>query len=85
LLKTTALRLAADGWQIAVAGRSFDKLDKTAEANRRAGGEDMPVQAFRQPSPPPRDGKPFSDVGERWGRLDIVFARAGFIWHMGPD
>jgi len=71
-----ASELATQGAMVAIAARRIDRLKQTAAAIEQAGG-----QALALACDVTRDGDPESAVRatiERFGRLDIVVANAGF-------
>lgn len=70
--RAVAIALAAAGWQVVLAGRNADALDRTARA---AAGETLPV---------PTDVTDavavdalFEAARERFGRVDLLFNNAG--------
>ena len=70
--KATALRLAEDGWTLALFARSADKLEDVAEAC----GEDSTAHPC-DVSDPDQVGAAFADLELAHGRLDFVFNNAG--------
>ena len=73
--RAVAVALAADGWAVAVAGRSPQSLDDTAATIEADGGTVVAV--------PTDVGRPdevdalFAAVVERFGRVDLLFNNAG--------
>jgi len=78
--KAAAERLAREGAQVAILGRSKDENRKAAEEIAAAGGVAIPVTA--DISSPDDMQRAVQQIIERWGRLDIVFANAGIngVW-----
>lgn len=68
------------GAKVAALGRTEDELQQTVEAINQAGGEAIAILA--DISKPDDMQRAVSQVQERWGRLDIVFANAGVngVW-----
>jgi NADP-dependent 3-hydroxy acid dehydrogenase YdfG len=74
--RATALRLARDGWSIAVCARRRDRLEETASAVARAGGKALPIVADVTSD---ADMHAFVEhTVERFGRLDVMMCNAGF-------
>ena len=78
--KAAAERLAREGAQVAILGRSKDENRKAAEEIAAAGGVAIPVTA--DISSPDDMQRAVQQIIDRWGRLDIVFANAGIngVW-----
>ena len=72
--KAAALALLKDGWNVALAGRRRDVLEKTAQES--GAGERalcVPTDVAKQDSVKAL----FSTVKQKWGRVDVVFNNAG--------
>jgi NAD(P)-dependent dehydrogenase (short-subunit alcohol dehydrogenase family) len=72
--KATALAFLKDGWQVALAGRRKDALEKTAQES--GAGERalcLPTDVANQDSVKAL----FSAVKQKWGRVDVLFNNAG--------
>jgi NAD(P)-dependent dehydrogenase (short-subunit alcohol dehydrogenase family) len=69
--RAVALALGADGWEVVVAGRRRDSLDKTVAMGGRHVA--VPVDVRNQSSV----RSLFAAVKERFGRLDLLFNNAG--------
>lgn len=78
--KAAALRLAREGCNVACLGRDHDDVCLTLEQIERAGGRAIPV--FADVAQPEQMERACNQVGEAWGRIDIVFANAGIngVW-----
>ena len=78
--RATALLLAHDGARIAALGKTLPRLEETVAQIEAAGGEAIPLLA--DVSRPTEMEAAVRQAGERWGRLDIVVANAGFngVW-----
>jgi NAD(P)-dependent dehydrogenase (short-subunit alcohol dehydrogenase family) len=78
--KAAAILLAKEGAKIAALGRSEDELSETVKEIERAKGEAVPVVA--DISDAAHMDLACRQVGEKWGRIDIVFANAGIngVW-----
>lgn len=73
--RACSLALARAGWTVVLAGRRRAPLDQTAELIAAAGGSALAVSAdiaSRQSVE-----QLFATVGERFGRLDLLFNNAG--------
>jgi NAD(P)-dependent dehydrogenase (short-subunit alcohol dehydrogenase family) len=72
--KAAALALLADGWNVALAGRRPEPLEKTAQESR-AGERALcvPTDVAKQDSVRAL----FAAVKGRWGRVDLLFNNAG--------
>ena len=72
--KATALAFLRDGWNVALAGRRRDMLDKTA---RESGAGEralcVPTDVAKQDSVKAL----FAAVKQKWGRVDVLFNNAG--------
>ena len=71
--RAVALRLAVDGWSVALAGRRAEPLEETAS---QAGGTEMLVVPTDVGEPGQVDSL-FARAAERFGRLDLLFNNAG--------
>ena len=72
--KATALAFLKDGWNVALAGRRKDALEKTAQES--GAGERaycVPTDVAKQDSVKAL----FAAVKQKWGRVDVVFNNAG--------
>ena len=78
--KAAALLLAKEGVKIAALGHTEDEIKQTVTQIGDAGGEAMPVMA--DISQPAEMQQAIQQIGDRWDRLDIVFANAGIngVW-----
>jgi len=76
----SAVRLAREGAQVAILGRSEDELQQVVEKIEQAGGEAMAVLGDIADVQSMQDA--YARVTKQWGRLDIVFANAGIngVW-----
>ena len=72
--KATALAFLKDGWNVALAGRRKDALEKTA-SDSGAGERAFPVatDVSKQDSVKAL----FAAVKQKWGRVDVLFNNAG--------
>ena len=72
--KATALAFLKDGWNVALAGRRKDALEKTAqESGAGARALCVPTDVAKQDSVKAL----FAAVKQKWGRVDAVFNNAG--------
>jgi NAD(P)-dependent dehydrogenase (short-subunit alcohol dehydrogenase family) len=72
--KAAALAFLKDGWNVALAGRRKDALEKTAQES--GGGERalcIPTDVAKQDSVKAL----FAAVTKKWGRVDVLFNNAG--------
>jgi len=72
--KAAALAFLKDGWQVALAGRRKDALEKTAQES--GAGERalcVPTDVAKQDSVKAL----FAAVKQKWGRVDVLFNNAG--------
>jgi NAD(P)-dependent dehydrogenase (short-subunit alcohol dehydrogenase family) len=78
--KAAALLFAQEGAKIAVLSHTAEEIEETAEQIRSKDGEAMAVTA--DISLPEDMTRAVEQIGQRWGRLDIVFANAGIngVW-----
>jgi NAD(P)-dependent dehydrogenase (short-subunit alcohol dehydrogenase family) len=74
--RSSALALQGDGWNVVVAGRRKEELDKTVAMAKPGGGK---MFAFRADVGKPEDVKSlFAETKKVYGRLDFLFNNAGF-------
>ncbi len=76
-----ALRLLAqEGARVAALGRTEGQLRQAVAEVERDGGEAIPLIA--DVSQPDQMREAIRQIGDRWGRIDIVFANAGIngVW-----
>lgn len=74
--RATALRLARDGWDVAICARRAEPLEEAARAIRAAGGR---VCAVRADVTAPEDMRAFADATRRaFGAIDAVVCNAGY-------
>lgn len=73
--RAAALLLAEAGARVAVLGRTRDELDDTVGQITGQGGTAMALVA--DVTDPAALQAAYSELAERWGRLDTVFANAG--------
>jgi NAD(P)-dependent dehydrogenase (short-subunit alcohol dehydrogenase family) len=73
--RAAAIRLAQEGAKVAVCARGQEKLDETAAAIKKAGGEALAVKA--DVAKPADVEKLIAAVIERFGRIDILVNNAG--------
>jgi NAD(P)-dependent dehydrogenase (short-subunit alcohol dehydrogenase family) len=71
--RASALALAEAGWSVALVGRRQDALEETA----KLGPADRLLALSTDVSKPDSVDAAFAKVGERWGRLDLLFNNAG--------
>lgn len=78
--KAAALILAQQGAKTACLSRTGRQVEEVAAAIREAGGEAMPLVA--DISQPDQMEDAVRQIGEAWGRIDIVVANAGIngVW-----
>lgn len=78
--KAAAELLAREGVKVGVLGRTRDELEATAQAIKQAGSEALVLEA--DISEPQAMRRAAEELGQRWGRIDIVFANAGIngVW-----
>ena len=74
--RSAALALQGDGWNVVVAGRRKEELDKTVGLAKAGGGK---MLAVRADVGKPEDVKAlFAETKKTFGRLDFLFNNAGF-------
>jgi NAD(P)-dependent dehydrogenase (short-subunit alcohol dehydrogenase family) len=74
--RSAALALQGDGWNVVVAGRRKEELDKTVGMAKPGGGK---MLAVRADVAKPEDVKAlFAETKKTFGRLDFLFNNAGF-------
>src|SRR5690348_7982553 len=73
--RASALGLQAAGYKVAIAGRRFDALEKTAAMANAAGPPMLPIAA--DVSLPDSVNALFARVKQEFGRLDVLFNNAG--------
>jgi NADP-dependent 3-hydroxy acid dehydrogenase YdfG len=71
----TARRLAGDGWRLALAARSLDRLESLAA---ELGGEDRALAVRCDVTDWAEQESMVASTLDRFGRIDAVFANAGF-------
>lgn len=78
--RAAALLLAREGARIGALGRTESDLRKLEAEIREQGGETLPLVA--DVSQPEQMQRAYEQLGNAWGRLDIVFANAGIngVW-----
>ncbi len=80
--RSAALALQADGWNVAVAGRRKEELDKTVAMAKSGGGKMVAVPADLSKQGDVR--KLFEETKKAFGRLDFLFNNAGMGLPAGP-
>jgi len=80
--RAAALALQADGWDVVVAGRRAEELDKTTALAKAGGGRmlGVPTDVSRQDQVQAL----FAKTKEAFGRLDFLFNNAGMGLPAGP-
>jgi NAD(P)-dependent dehydrogenase (short-subunit alcohol dehydrogenase family) len=80
--RAAALHLQADGWDVVVAGRRKEELDKTVAMAKAGGGRMLAVAAdvTRQD----QVKNLFAETTKAFGRLDFLFNNAGMGLPAGP-
>ncbi len=73
--EASALALARAGWSLALCGRRLARVEAVAEAARGLGAQALAVEA--DVGDAEAVGRLFAAVGERFGRLDLLFNNAG--------
>lgn len=77
-----ALHLQADGWDVAVAGRRKEELDKTVAMAKPGGGRMLAVAT--DVTSQEQVKRLFSETRKAFGRLDFLFNNAGMGLPAGP-
>lgn len=80
--KAAALLLAKEGAKIGAIDRSTDDSQETVDKIRQEGGEALAVTA--DISHPDEMQRAINEIGDRLGRIDIVFANAGINGTWAP-
>jgi NAD(P)-dependent dehydrogenase (short-subunit alcohol dehydrogenase family) len=75
--RAVAVRLAKDGFALALAGRRGQLLDETAELIRQAVPDPDPLLVPTDVSEADSVKALFADVEAAWGRVDVLFNNAG--------
>jgi len=74
--RSAALALQGDGWNVVVAGRRKEELDKTVGMAKAGGGKMLAIRAYVGKA---EDVKAlFAETKKAFGRLDFLFNNAGF-------
>ena len=73
--RASAVALARDGFTVVVAGRQAAPLEETAERCRQAGAEALAVPT--DVTDPTSVDDLYATIGDRFGRLDLLFNNAG--------
>ncbi len=81
--RAVSLALLEDGWHVALAGRTVASLEQTAELGGGAAGTAVVVPA--DVADPGSVERLFATLGERFGRLDLLFNNAGISVSAAPD
>lgn len=78
--KGAAFRLAEEGCKVGALGRGSERLQHVVDEINRRGGEAVELRA--DVSDPAAMEAACKLLGDRWGRIDIVFANAGIngVW-----
>lgn len=78
--KAAALLLAKEGAKVAALGHKQEEVQKTVSEIEKNGGEALTLVA--DISQPDQMQKVVKQTGDRWGRIDVVFANAGIngVW-----
>lgn len=78
--RASAQLLAKAGVKVAALGRTDEELKQTVNQIQQQGGEAIPVVA--DVSQPDLMQQATQQIGDRWGRIDIVLANAGIngVW-----
>ncbi len=81
--RAATLALLADGWQVALAGRTPDLLRETASLAGAQAGAALAVET--DVSDPDSVDRLFATLRARFGRLDLLFNNAGISVSAEPD
>ena len=81
--RAVALSLLADGWSVALVGRKADTLAETVRLHANAEARTL-IRPTDVSDPASVDGL-FAAIGERFGRLDLLFNNAGTNVSGAPD
>ena len=73
--RAAALKLAAEGWRVAVSGRTESELISVREEIEGRGHQALAVVADLQDEEAIASG--IAEVVRKWGRLDTIFANGG--------
>ncbi len=73
--QATAIEMARCGAKVVLYGRTPEKLEKTAEIIRSAGGDVLPIQGDTRETEQIQAAH--DQIKEHWGRLDILVNNAG--------
>lgn len=73
--RAASIELAADGWLVALAGRRLPPLATTQAAIDSAGGQAIVITC--DVADPDSVDAMFTQIIDRWGRLDLLFNNAG--------
>ena len=78
--RATALLLAQQGAKVGAIDRTPESSQETIDKIQQAGGE--AISAIADISQPEPMQQAIQTIGEKWGRIDIVFANAGIngVW-----
>ncbi len=80
--RAAALHLQADGWDVAIAGRRKEELDKTVAMAKAGGGRMLAVAT--DVTQQDQVKALFAKTKEAFGRLDFLFNNAGMGLPAGP-
>lgn len=78
--KAAALLLAKEGAKVAALDHSIENAEKTVKEIEQSGGKALALGA--DISQPDQMQQAVKKIGDKWGRLDVVFANAGIngVW-----
>ncbi|NGZ73753.1 SDR family oxidoreductase [Saccharibacillus alkalitolerans] len=80
--KASAIRFAKEGAKVAVLELTADTAEETKREIEGAGGEALVLEC--DVSDPKAVESAIGEVGEKWGRIDVVFANAGINGAAAP-
>ncbi len=80
--RAAALHLQADGWNVVVAGRRKDELDKTVGMAKAGGGKMLAIATDVTKQEQVKNL--FAETKKAFGRLDFLFNNAGMGLPAGP-